>query len=136
LAPKEQYHSPNEVSLGISLAVAAFNDGWRSTMIGIMRLPHSPAITDQAKFIWNTLDKKRIVEGNRASDPQIKEGRKERRKAAKKAADGFQAAEGVSHRCIKPQTTDEEHTSAPQEACVHKMWTIAQGSPQDRLHKC
>jgi hypothetical protein len=97
LVPKEQYHSPNEVSLGISLAVAAFNDGWQATMVAIMLRSQSNVVPEQSMFLWDTLDSKRIREGQRANDPQIKEKRRERRKAAKKAADGFQAAEGVTY---------------------------------------
>jgi hypothetical protein len=96
LVPKEQFHSPSEVSVGISLAVTAFNDGWQSTMVGILRMSQ-PHVTQHSMFMWNYLDQKRITEGQRATDPQNKEKRKERRKAAKKAADGFQAAEGVSY---------------------------------------
>jgi hypothetical protein len=97
LVPKEQFHSPSEVSVGISLAVTAFNDGWQSTMAGVMGMSQSQIVTGHSRFVWDTLDQKRITEGNRANDPQIKLKRKERRKASKKTADGFHAAEGVTY---------------------------------------
>lgn len=97
MVPKETYHSPIEVSLGIDMSVGVFNDGQVSTMTkmfeeGGMRVSRYGYLT------WKSIDQKRIKDCERKATCAYKERRQEKRHAKRKAADGFVQKEGVTYK--------------------------------------
>jgi hypothetical protein len=96
LVPKDTYHSPMEISLGINLAVSIFNDGQLSTMTAVMEHEYV-TVSQQSIQTWASMDKKRILDGNRVVQPEVKLQRKEKRKAKLSALDAFTHAEGTMY---------------------------------------
>jgi hypothetical protein len=95
-APKDQYMSQVENSLGVNLGVLIFNCGMEVTfcqllpMIGVM-------VSENMRESWNAIDKKRVYGGNYKEKNEVKERRKRYKRIKSKKADAFVHKEEVQY---------------------------------------
>lgn len=95
--PKDQNHSPAEVSFGINLAVMLFNDGHVSTMSALHHAG-SLHVPQQSIRAWSSMDTSRVNQSIRYSNKDYKEKRKHKRKSKLKQLDAFQHSEGTMYK--------------------------------------
>jgi hypothetical protein len=97
VVPKDQYHSPQEVSLGINIAVGLFNDGQRATLSPLMEnmgISTSPSSTD----MWLDMDTKRVKQSEKRHTEEYKTVRREKRKGKLRKLDAFSHIEGETYK--------------------------------------
>lgn len=97
LVPKEQHHSPQEVSLGINLAVMLFNIGQESTMRRVLTAGDQLYPTSSVN-IWCNIDDNRIHQSQRQATDSCKITRKNKRAEKVKQLDAFKNQEGEMYK--------------------------------------
>jgi hypothetical protein len=97
LAPKEQYTSPRETSLAVSLGCLLFNSGMEVTYSQL--LPKIGLnVDDNMVKEWNKVDKKRLCAAEYKEKSAVKNRRKKYKRQRAKKADAFVHKEGVQYK--------------------------------------
>jgi hypothetical protein len=97
LAPKEQYTSPRETSLAVSLGCLLFNSGMEVTYSQL--LPHIGLnVSGEMVNAWIKIDKKRSYGAEYKERSIIKERRKKYKRQRAKKADAFVHEEGMQYK--------------------------------------
>ena len=97
LCPKDLYHSPQEVSFGINLAVMVFNNGQSHTFTSLLERANIP-FPNSSTNLWQLIDNKRIQESERKQCEEVRQVRKEKRKANVRQLDAFKRVEGETYK--------------------------------------
>ena len=92
LSPKEQYNSPLETSLSISLAVCIYNSGMEYTISSLVKWANTEVDKNSQRHCQLT-DKGRLYLGNYKNREDIKLKRKSRKHSEIKKQDAFQHEE-------------------------------------------
>lgn len=97
LAPKDQYTSPRETSLAVSLGCLLFNSGMEVTYAQL--LPKIGLSVDEKMMnAWQKVDKKRIDTAEYKEKSAVKERRKKYKWQRANKADGFVHKEGIQYK--------------------------------------
>ena len=97
LAPKEQYTSPRETSLAVSLGCLLFNSGMEITY---SQLQPKIGLNVDEKMVneWKKVDKKRIDTAEYKEKSAVKERRKKYKRQRANKADAFVHKEGIQYK--------------------------------------
>lgn len=96
LAPKEQYVSPLETSLAVSLGVCLFNSGMQWTYMNLFDKAGIEVTYPMLKK-WATIDEYRVYKGNYSAREDRKQKRRMRKRAFVKKQSAFQHEEGAQY---------------------------------------
>jgi hypothetical protein len=97
VVPKDLYHSPQEVSLGINIAVGLYNDGQRATLAPLME-KMGISLPTSSTTIWGNMDAKRVKDAERRNTLEHKTQRKDKRKRNLRRLDAFSHVEGHTYK--------------------------------------
>ena len=87
-SPKEQYNSPLETSLSISLAVCIYNSGMEYTISSLLKRANME-VDKNSQRQWQLIDEERLCVGNYKNREDIKLKRKSRKRSEMKKQDAF-----------------------------------------------
>lgn len=94
--PKDQFHSSNEVKLGVDMGILHFNCGQSMANRDLFENLHIN-LSEKSQGVFRELDRIRVQEAEVKSSESHKEKRKRRRKGKLAQLDAFQHDEGTTY---------------------------------------
>lgn len=97
MAPKDSYHSPQEISIAIHLGVMQYNSGINKTLAALLQaLDVIPSL--YMRTSWGSFDEERVYLSDYKSSQKVKKHRRSKKKQKLKKLDAFVRVEGVTYK--------------------------------------
>ena len=126
LCPKEQYNSPQECSLAVSLGVLLFNSGMEVIYPELL-CNLDLTVTPRMIKTWRKVDNKRVRDGEYKEREEVKVRRRKFKNQKAKKADAFIHIEGLQYKSQGFYDTEQPKTSKQKAVCKGKSKGKATG---------
>ena len=110
LCPKEQYTSPQECSLAVSLGVLLFNSGMEVIYPELLS-NLDVTVTPRMLKTWRKVDNARVRDGEYKEREEVKVRRRKFKKQKAKKADAFIHIEGLQYKSQGFYNNEQQKTS-------------------------